>query len=168
MRKAKLYISLVVIILTISSCDFFKNREKLPKTAQYIKLIGKWKVTKSSFLPFEHPSYCEKIGLNSIFEFDEYGILKVYENDKTNRNCNRSQKFWILENELIAFEYDVGFPYEILKLTSDTLVLKSENIPDFLFKEDKIQTIQGLESDDIKFISANGIIITLRKVIRKT
>lgn len=103
------------------------------------------------------------MGLNSIFEFDEYGILKVYENDKTKRNCNDYQKFWIDETELIAFEYDVGFPYEILKLTSDSLIIKSEIVPAYIFKEENIETAKDLEGDDIKFIRENGIIITLKK-----
>ncbi len=163
MKKTTFYIPFIVFILTFSSCNFSKKPKKLPKTEQYEKLIGKWKVTKSNFLPFEHPSYCEEIGLNSIFEFDEYGILKVYENHKTERNCNDYQKFWIDGTELIAFEYDVGFPYEILKLTSDSLIIKSEIVPAYLFKEEKIQTVKNLESDDIKFIRKNGIIITLEK-----
>jgi len=101
--------------------------------------------------------------LNSIFEFNEYGILRVYENEETERNCNDYQKFWIDGTELIAFEYDVGFPYKILKLTSDSLIIKSEIVPAYLFKEENIKTVKDLEGDDIKFIRKNGIIITLKK-----
>ena len=101
--------------------------------------------------------------LNSIFEFDEYGVLRVYENEQTKQNCNDYQKFWIDGTELIAFEYDVGFPYEILKLTSDSLIIKSKIVPAYLFKEENIKTVKDLEGDDIKFIRNNGIVITLKK-----
>ncbi|NRD20953.1 hypothetical protein HNV08_12925 [Winogradskyella eckloniae] len=163
MKKTTFYISFIVFILTFLSCDYFKKKEKLPKTEQYEKLIGKWKVTHSNFLPFEHPSFCERMELNSIFEFDEYGILRVYLNKKTKQNCNDYQKFWIDGTELIAFEYDVGFPYEILKLTSDSLIIKSKIVPTYLFKEENIKTVKDFEGDDIKFIRKNGIIITLKK-----
>lgn len=163
MRKTTLHVAIISLILTFLSCDFSNKQEKLPKTDQYEKLIGKWKVTKSNFLPFEHPSFCEKLELNSIFEFDEYGILRVYENGKSNRNCNNSQKFWIDGTELIAFEYDVGFPYQIIKLTADSLVIKSDIVPNNLYKEENVKTVKDLESDDIKFIRKNGIIITLEK-----
>ena len=158
-----MYILFTIFILNLLSCDLSKKPEKLPKTEQYEKLIGKWKVTKSNFLPFEHPSFCEKMELNSIFKFDEYGILRVYENEKTKRNCNDYQKFWIDGNEIIAFEYDVGFSYEILKLTSDSLIIKSEIVPAYFFKEENIKTAKDLQGDDIRFIRENGIIITLKK-----
>ena len=163
MKKTSFHIAIIVLILNFFSCDFFIKPEKLPKTEQYAKLIGKWKVTESNFLPFEHPSYCEQLELNSVFEFNEYGILKVYRDEKAKQNCNRHQIFWIDENELIAFETDVGFPYEILKLTSDSLVLKSAIVPAFLFKEEKNKTVKDLEDDDIKYIRKNGIVITLKK-----
>lgn len=164
MRNTTSHISLIIFILIFLSCNFSKKPEKLPKTEEYEKLIGKWVVTKSNFLPFEHPSFCEKLELNSIFEFDEYGVLKVYENEKAKHNCNDYQIFWIDGNELVVFEYDVGFPYEIIKLTSDSLQVKCDNIPDYLFSEEKTQTVSDFESDEINFIRENGIIITMKKI----
>ncbi|WP_288955688.1 hypothetical protein [uncultured Polaribacter sp.] len=127
-------------------------------------MIGKWELTKSNFLPFEHPSFCEKMGLNSVFEFDEYGILKVYENRKTTRNCNEYQIFWIDGKELVVFEYDIGFTYEIIKLTSDSLQIKTDHIPEYLFENMTIQNASDFTNEKIKFIEKNGIIITMKKI----
>ncbi|WP_159038659.1 hypothetical protein, partial [Brumimicrobium mesophilum] len=164
LKKTTFYILSIVFILTLLSCDFPKKPEKLPKTEQYEKLIGKWKVIESNFLPFEHISFCEKLELNSIFEFDEYGILKVYENEKTKRNCNEYQIFWIDGNELVIFEYDVGFPYEIIKLTSDSLQIKTDNIPEYLYEKMTMKNALEFTSEEIKFIEKNGIIITMKKI----
>jgi len=164
LKKKTFYISFIVFILTFSSCDFSKKPEKLPKTEQNEKLIGKWKVTHSNFLPFEHISYCEKLELNSVFEFDQYGILKIYENEKTRRNCNKDQIFWIEKNELIIFEYDFGFPYELIKLTTDTLQIKTDRIPQYLFEKMTIQNAKDFSNEKIKFIEKNGIIITMEKI----
>ena len=160
----KTILNILFIFFIFFNCDFSKKPEKLPKTKEYEKLIGRWKVTESNFLPFEHPSFCEKLELNSIFEFDQYGVLKVYENEKNKHNCNDYQIFWIEKNELIVFEYDVGFPYEIIKLTNDSLQVKSDNIPNYLFSGEKIQTVSDYKSDEIKFIQENGIVITMKKI----
>ena len=149
--------------MILASCNYSKKPKKLPKTKQYEKLIGKWKVTKSSFLPFEHPSFCEKIGIKSVFDFDEDGILKVYENQTTTQNCNEYQVFWIDANELIVFEYDVHFPYQILKLTHDSLVLKTTNVPDYLLINEPVNPEIDTKNDTIDYIVNNGIVITLIK-----
>ncbi|MCI2230448.1 hypothetical protein MC378_14810 [Polaribacter sp. MSW13] len=154
---------ILILILTLLSCNFSKKPEKLPKTEQYEKLIGKWKVINSNFLPFEHISYCEKLELNSIFEFNEYGELKIYKNRTEKRNCNGNQKFWIDKNEIIVFESDFGFPYEILKLTSDSLKIKTERIPKYLYERMTIQNAIEFTNEKIEFIKENGIIITLEK-----
>ena len=146
------------------SCNFSKKPEKLPKTEQYEKLIGKWRVTNSNFLPFEHISYCEKLEINSVFHFDEYGILKVYENDKKRRNCNQDQIFWIKDNDIIVFEYDFGFPYEIIKLTSDSLQIKTDRIPTYLYDNPTNQNDIDSITVKMEFINENGIIITMEKI----
>jgi hypothetical protein len=166
LKKTKFYILITVLILTFFSCNFSKKPEKLPKTEQYEKLIGKWKVIESNFLPFEHISYCEKLELNSIFEFNEYGELKIFKNGAEKRNCNGNQIFWIKKNEIIIFESDFGFPYEIVKLTSDYLQIKTERIPKFLYKNMTIQNAIDFTSDKIEYIEKNGIIITLKKIKR--
>ncbi len=104
------------------------------------------------------------MGLNSVFEFDEYGILKVYENRKTTRNCNEYQIFWIDGKELVVFEYDIGFTYEIIKLTSDSLQIKTDHIPEYLFENMTIQNASDFTNEKIKFIEKNGIIITMKKI----
>ena len=165
MKKKTIYISFIVIILTLLSCDLSKKHKKLPKNEQYEKLIGKWKVTNSNFTPFEHISYCEKLELNSVFKFDEYGVLKIFENGIKKRNCNGDQRFWIEKNELIIFEYDFVFPYEIIKLTSDSLQIKTERIPQYLYENMTIQNASEFTSEKIEFIKNNGITITLEKLL---
>ncbi|MGY5353485.1 hypothetical protein [Wenyingzhuangia sp. IMCC45467] len=164
MKKTTLYIQVIILIFSLLSCNNSKKTEKLPKTEKYEKLIGKWKVIKSNFLPFEHISFCEKLNLNSIFEFDEYGVLNVYENEKYRQNCNENQTFWIEGNELVIFEYDFGFSYEIIKLTSDSLRIKTEQVPKYLYKNMTIQNASEFTSEKIEFVEKNGIIITLEKV----
>ena len=154
---------MLILILTLISCNFSKKPEKLPKTEQYEKLIGKWKVTNSNFLSFEHISYCEKLELGSIFEFNEYGELKIYKNRTEKRNCNGNQNFWIDKNEIIVFESDFGFPYEIIKLTPDSLKIKTERVPKYLYEKMTIQNAIEFTNEKIEFIKENGIIITLEK-----
>ena len=123
-------------------------------------MIGKWKLTNSNFLPFKHPSFCEKIDkleLSSIFEFDEYGILKVYEKNRIKKNCNGLQAFWIEENELVLFDAHVGYRYEIIKLTSDSLRIKTEEIPLYLIENENM-------NEKLEFVEKNGIILTLKKM----
>ena len=164
MKKTLISISFIIILLNLLSCDFSKKPEKLPKTEQYGKLIGKWKVISSNFLPFEHISYCEKLELNSMFEFSEYGELKIFENGTEKRNCNGNQIYWIDKKELIVFESDFGFPYEIIKLTSDSLRIKTERIPEYLYENMTIQNASEFTNEKIEFIKKNGIIITLEKI----
>ena len=153
---------IIILFLALSGCNLFQ-KEELPKTDIYKKMIGKWKVVNSSFLPFEHRSYCEKLSLNSIFNFDKYGTLKIYENQTSDENCNDIQSYWIECDKLIVFEYDVGFDYEILKLTKDSLILKTNNVPEYLYSEENKNTKSDLNSKEVKNIQENGIIITLTK-----
>ena len=146
--------------MTFLGCDLSEKPEKLPKTEQYEKLIGKWKLKKSNFLPFKHPSFCEyieKLELNSTFEFDEYGILKVYEKGKNKKNCNQLQAFWIEKNELVLFDAHVGYRYEIIKLTSDSLRIKTIDIPLHLIENENM-------NEKLKFVKKNGIILTMEKI----
>ena len=154
------------IFLIFIGCDFSKNPEELPKTVEYAKIIGEWKLIESNVLPFDHGYDCKNLELNSIFTFDKYGIIKVYENDSKNKNCNNLQAFRIEENILSVFDGHVIPSYEILKLKSDTLVLKLENfIPTRLEDEQsKIPLNNGKLIPEIDFILNNGIILKLIKI----
>lgn len=153
----------VVVFFLLAGLYFFNKYERLPKTEEYENLIGRWEVVHSTFIPFEHISFCEELELNSIFQFSRYGVLRVFESDNTRRNCNQFQNFWISGKELVVFEYDVPFSYEILKLSSDTLQLLNKRIPHGLLEKMEPQSIEIFVEDKTKYIIENGNIITLVK-----
>lgn len=152
-----------IALLVFTSCNFQPKKE-LPKTKQYSQLIGKWKVINSSFLPFEHISYCDRLEVNSIFVFDKFGTITVYENESSKNNCNQNQSYWIENDKLNIFEYDFVFTYDVLKLTSDTLKLKTTNAPDYLYSGELLSEPADSERNmKIDYIHEKGITITLMK-----
>lgn len=164
----KIILKIVVIFFFVAvfifiGLSFLNKYERVPKTEEYENLIGKWKVVHSTFIPFEHISFCKELELNSIFQFSKYGVLRIFESDNTRRNCNQFQNFWISGKELVVFEYDVPFSYEILKLSSDTLQLKNKRIPHGLLEKMEPQSIEIFGEDKIKYITENGNVITLVK-----
>lgn len=154
----------VILLLFFFSCQEPEKRE-LPKTEQYQNLIGKWEATDSNFLPFDHISYCRALTLGTIFHFDKYGILKVYESSDTKENCNGRQSYWIENEKLGIFEWDMAWNYEILKLTSDSLKIKIDRIPFYLKQELFVGTGNDYNEDPrVKFIRESGIIVTMSKL----
>jgi hypothetical protein len=127
-------------------------------------LIGNWKVVESNLLPFEHISFCKDLGINSIFNFNESGILKIYKDHETNRHCNEKQLFWTDSLKLIIFEYDVGFDYDIIKLDDDSLILRNYWYPDWIYNESTILDTMVEFKDEYKELNQTGIIIKLTKI----
>lgn len=153
---------LVVIFLMLLSCDSFQKR-RLLKTEEYKHLIGTWEVTESSLVPFEHRFNCKKLDLHAIFSFNKRGDLDVYENEESRINCNVVQLFEINDNALILSGLEATSTYEILKLTENTLILKTDVVPFYFYNEENIKNDSGLYSKQIEDIRKNGIIITLTK-----
>ncbi len=126
-------------------------------------IYGKWKVVESSLLPFEHISYCEKLGLNSIFEFIRPDIIRVYSHDSAVA-CNGIQKFGIRSDTLGVRENDFIFQYKLLKLTTDSLIIYSNRIPTYFYKEGRSYNKFGVDNDTLKIIREKGITIKLVKI----
>ncbi len=122
---------------------------------------GKWKVINSTVLPFEHISYCEKLELNSVFEFKTDQTLNVYKSPK-GKACTKDQTFKVRGKKLEILEWDMIFDYEIMKLTSDTLELKIKRIPSYFLAEGILNALNFEKK--LKEIKENGIIITLENI----
>ena len=135
-----------------------QNGDEIPAA-----IVGTWIVCKSNVLPFEHISFCEKLGINSVFEFDQQGNIRVYESQEQKENCNQSQTFWVDSLGLNIFEYDFSYNYKVLKLTSDSLVLSTNRVPKYIYKEAFEKGRRDIENDVTREISKNGIVISFVK-----
>ena len=154
------YILILAIFFGCKSENKKVNSEREVITESLIN--GKWKVTNSTVLPFEHISYCKKLELNSVFEFKKDRTLNVYEtiNGKT---CTKDQTFKVRGKKLEILEWDMIFDYQIVELTAERLKLKIKRTPSYFWTE------SNLNDEKIKMelekIKENGIIITLEKII---
>ena len=147
-------------------CNLSYKPLERPKTEEYLNIFGKWKVVNTSYINFDHISFCEKLGVNSIFTFNKTGEVKVYTDNKASKNCNEIQQYWIDNGELVFFEYDFFFSYKIIKLSKDSLIFKTDHFPRFL--EDKISIndyLNGKRDSINEKIKRDGIIIKLEKII---
>ena len=120
-------------------------------------IIGKWKVTNSDFLPFEHISFCENLDINSIFEFSENGNLKVYTSENDKKNCNETQSYRVEKNKIVILEYDMLFEYEIISKSNSELKLRITHFPNSMY--DKIK----LTETELENVRKNGFKISLSK-----
>lgn len=157
-------LKILFLFILVVSCNL-SNRKELPNTDEYKKLIGKWNVVESNFLPFDHISFCKGLDLGTIFYFDKFGVLKVYESIVEKDYCNDKQSYWIKDDDLVIFEWDIAWSYEILILTSDTLKVKIDKIPFYL--EEELFVGDGNDFNDdprVKFIREVGIIVTMKKI----
>lgn len=160
----KVFFALFILFLT--GCDLSKKPDERPKTEEYLNIFGKWKVVHSSYVNFGHISYCEKLGINSIFTFNKIGEVKVYADNKTSKNCNEIQQYWIKNDDLVFFEYDFFFNYKIIKLSKDSLIFRTDHFPRFLEGKISIQDYVNGKRDSInERIKREGITITLKKII---
>ena len=154
---------ILAIILLLGSC---KNTSSNVLDNTNSKLNGKWLVVKSSFVPFEHISYCEKLEIGSIFNFEDNGKLIVFNNGEK-INCNQEQFFELDSNKVRIQEWDMFFTYEIEKLNSDTLVFIIKRIPSYIFEDSiDIAITSEIKIDDPNFytrIKREGIKIELLK-----
>lgn len=148
------------LIIFLIGCSNGAKKE-LPETEEYANLIGQWTVTASDFSPFEHLSYCNKLGVDSVFDFDKFGMMKVYDHQNTKEACNQDQKYWIKEDKLVIFEDDFGFDYKIVSLSSNKMILHTDHVPTYLFENDPANGDQV--SSDIAQLQEKGITIQLIK-----
>jgi hypothetical protein len=153
------YILILVIFFGCKSENKKLNSQKEVITESPIN--GKWKVTNSTVLPFEHISYCDKLELNSVFEFKEDRTMNVYET-VNGKICTKDQTFKVQGKKLEILEWDMIFDYEILELTSETLKLKIEQTPSYFWTESNLNDEKIKK--ELEEIKENGIIITLEKI----
>ena len=151
---------LTPLFVFLLSCSNGAKKE-LPETEEYTNLIGQWTVTASDFSPFEHLSYCTSLGVDSVFDFDKYGLMKVYGDQQTNEACSENQKYWIKKDKLVIFEDDFGFDYKIVSLTTDKMILHTDHIPTYLFENDQNDE---KKTADIAQLQNTGITIQFSKV----
>jgi hypothetical protein len=157
--KRIIFILILVIFFGCKSKNKKVNSEKEVITKSLIN--GKWKVIKSTILPFEHISYCKKLELNSIFEFKENRTLNVYE--KVNgKICTKDQTFRVRGKKLRILEWDMIFEYDILELTSETLELKIKRAPSYYWTESNLNDEKIKK--ELEEIKENGIILTFEKI----
>jgi hypothetical protein len=124
-------------------------------------IVGKWLVLNSTVLPFEHISYCDKLNLNSVFEFKKDRTLNVYEKLE-GKTCTKDQTYKVRGMKLVILEWDVAFEYEIKKLTSDTLQIKIERTPSYFWTETDLS--DRIVKEKLEDIKENGIIVTLERI----
>ena len=157
--KRLTYILILVIFFSCKS----ENKKVNPEKEVIIEspINGKWKVINSTILPFEHISYCDKLELNSVFEFKKDRTLNVYEtvNGKT---CTKDQTFKVRGKKLVILEWDMVFEYNILELTSETLKLKIKRAPSYYWTESNLNDEKIKK--ELEEIKENGITITLKKI----
>ena len=124
-------------------------------------IYGKWKVVHSNQVPFEHISFCEKLYLNSIYEFRKDHTLYVYENLESQACIDGAQTFKLEKDKIEFFEYDMLFEFDLLILERDSIQLKINGIPSYFYELD--WNIPEIENQANK-IEKNGITITLKKI----
>ena len=151
------YLLILVIFLSCKSEKVKSEKEVITESP----INGKWKVINSTILPFEHISYCDKLELNSVFEFKKDRTLNVHEtvNGKT---CTKDQTFKVRGKKLMILEWDMVFEYNILELTSETLKLKIKRAPSYYWTESNLNDEKIKK--ELEEIKKNGITITLKKI----
>lgn len=159
MRTRKSMMITAFLLLLIFSC--MNPKTQILKSSSNI-LNGRWKVIESSFAPFEHVSYCDKLEIGSIFSFGTDGSLKVYNNGNT-ENCNGEQFYELDSNFIQIQEWDMLFNYELEKLVSDTMIFRIRRIPSHIYETENINTI--LSSSIYQGLITDGIKVTLVKTV---
>lgn len=159
--------SLIFALFFLLSCgaENAKIENSREPRSENHAIVGSWIVTGSNIIPFDHISFCKDISLNSVFEFDENGCLRVVDS-KTGAYCNTeiSQSYHVKGNVLKMSECDMLFEYKIQKLNSDTLVLRIDRIPEHYYT-DTIQNEIKMENE-LREISTNGINVTFVRLKR--
>jgi hypothetical protein len=163
-KKLNLKKTIFFVSLILLSCKSQKINENSDNIF-YNQIQGKWRVIESNILPFEHFQSCGKLGINTIFEFDDLRKMKVYSNKNMKQVCSEIQTYGLNgNNDLVIMIYDFGISYEILKLTTDSLFLKTNKVPRDLYNKSKTLVKGDAELDKINEIKNNGIIIKLTKI----
>jgi hypothetical protein len=145
---------LLTMLLFLSCQD--KNEENIIRETN---IEGKWKVIETSFSYFEHPSECNSLGINSIFEFDN-GNFKIYKDESSGNCLTYPQTYKIDSTTIWICEIDMVFDYKIIKMTHNELILNSSIIvPRSLFDKHISD-----DTDLVSRLSRDGITIKMRRL----
>ena len=90
-------------------------------------LNGYWLLDTSEISPTRVPSFCDSLYAGTKFYFNPDGTFDIYAKDSTAKCGAYSYKIW--ENEISFIEYDMVMGFDIIRLTSDSLVIKSTFVP---------------------------------------
>lgn len=159
-------ITYILILIIFLGCKSENKNSDLGKTVTIERksenpIYGKWKVINSTVLPFEHISFCEKLELNSVFEFKTDQTLNVYES-LNGKVCTKDQTFKVRGKKLEILEWDMLFDYEIETLNSDTLKFKIDRTPNYFWTESNLNN-KNIQKK-LEEIKNKGIIVTLIKI----
>ena len=160
------HLAYIIILIALIGCNSENKKPDSGQTETAEKeinspIVGKWKVINSTVLPFEHISYCDKLELNSVFEFKADQTLNVYESND-GKICTKDQTFKVRGKTLEILEWDMLFDYEIESLNSDTLKFKIDRTPDYFWTESNLNDEEI--KNELEEIKQNGITITLIKI----
>ena len=147
----------IFTLITITfACAPSKKVISNKKEAKETLILGKWKVVQANITPYEHISFCEKLGLGAIFEFQKDSVLNVYPK-KGEKMCNRSQVYRIWQGDIQITEIDMVFLYDIEMLTTDTLKIKMNHVPHYF------NTMNHPKGINIEELKKEGVKLTLIK-----
>ncbi|MCO6499441.1 MAG: hypothetical protein J5I47_03570 [Vicingus serpentipes] len=147
---------ILLFIITTIACNSSEKVIHSNGTSKTPSLMGKWEVVEANIIPFEHISYCEKLDLGTVFEFQKDSALHVYPK-AGEKACTTDQVYRISKGNLQITEIDMVFIYNIETLTSDTLKLKMNRVPSYF------DTMKHPESVDVAQLKKEGVKLTLVK-----
>lgn len=151
----------LLFFLTFGCIGNADQREDLaPSTPGNTALVGKWVVVGASIEPFDHPSFCRNLTLQSVFEFQADSTFKVMDG-KSGTYCNLElPQRYSLENNIISIaEWDFLFQYHVKLLTQDSLVFIMHNTPQRYYLDQ--QQVENVRAQEMRAIDEQGILVTL-------
>jgi hypothetical protein len=90
-------------------------------------LNGTWLLNESELSPSTVPSFCDSLYAGTKFYFKPNGTFDIYAKDSISKCGTYSYKIW--EDKISFTEYDMVMGFNIIKLTSDSLIITSTYVP---------------------------------------
>ena len=97
-------------------------------------LNGVWLLDSSELGSTRIPSYCDSLYPGTKFYFNSDGTFDVYAKNSAEK-CN-GYSYKIFDDEISFTEYDMDMAFDIVRLTSDSLILKSNYVPNKLWSSE--------------------------------
>jgi hypothetical protein len=97
-------------------------------------------------------------------EFTADNIFKIYRTDKSQKNCNSFERYVIQDSsQLNIVDGDAVFVYQLVKISSDSLIIRSHYHPKFLVNQ-MGAFLTPSDSIMIQRINSEGITIKMIKI----